>query len=179
VGIDPSGDDGVKKGEENADGEIKKTDSDPIGIVAVGRTIDNHYYVLEDATMNGSPLEWGTQAIATHEQHQCNGMVWESNYGGALVTSNIRNIKGGKSIKMIKVTASRGKLLRAEPISALYENNMVHHVGHDLIPLEDELTEWAGKGKSPNRLDAVVWAITHLSKGTGGGISAPEFDIFR
>jgi predicted phage terminase large subunit-like protein len=178
VAIDPSGDDGVKKGEEDDEGKIKKNDSDIIGIGAAGRCKDGHYYVLEDASTGGSPLEWGKKSIETHEKYLCNGMVWESNFGGAMVKSNIRTIEGGKKIKMLKVTASRGKLVRAEPVSALYENNLVHHVGDDFELLEDEMTGYDGKGRSPNRLDWVVWAILHLSRGHVNSTEAPDVNIF-
>jgi len=173
IGCDPSGDDGKAKGEDG-----KKKDSDPIGLVAAGMCKKGHIYILEDATLNGSPLKWGTATILLYNKHLANAVAWESNYGGDLVRANIRACQGGDLVKMVKVTASRGKLIRAEPVAALYENNKVHHVGHGFTELEDELTTYAGKGTSPNRLDALVWVVKYLTGNAGATIKAPEYSIW-
>ena len=160
VGVDPSGDDG--KDESKAD---------MIGIITCAKDTNGHYYVISDATMNGSPEKWAKKAVSEYNTHTANMIVGEKNYGGAMVAHTIRSVDGGKAVRYKDVTASRGKLLRAEPIVALYEQGLVHHVGH-FSDLENELCSYNGKGNSPNRLDALVWALTYLSvQGTAASTS--------
>jgi len=166
IGVDPSGDDG----EEN-------NGADPIGIVSACKGLDGHYYVLADKTDNGSPVQWATATIKEYNRLDADIIVGEKNYGGAMVKHTIRSVPGGKSVRYKDVTASRGKLLRAEPIVALYEQGLVHHVGN-LYELEEELCSYNGKGKSPNRLDALVWALTELSKGLNSEQTAPSISLF-
>lgn len=144
VGVDPSG--GGK---------------DSTGIVVVGRGVDDEYYVLEDATTRGTPQEWGSKAVQAYKKHKADRIIGEKNYGGQMVEYTIRAVNPDVSFK--SVTASRGKAIRAEPIAAMYEQGKVHHVGH-LRELEEEMTDWApGDAESPDRMDALVWALTELS----------------
>ena len=148
IGVDPSGDDGSDDSK-----------ADAIGIIAAGTDKDGHIYILADSTTNGSPAEWAGASIALYEKLKADILVAEKNFGGAMVKHTIRSIDGGRMVRFKEVTASRGKILRAEPVVALYEQGRVHHVGL-LEKLEEELTTYNGKGKSPNRLDALVWAVT-------------------
>ncbi len=133
---------------------------DSTGIVVAGRA-NEHYYVLADDSVQGSPQEWGTRAVRASRQHRADRIVAETNYGGAMVQATIRAVDPTVSFKA--VTASRGKAVRAEPIAALYEQGRVHHVG-TFRELEDEMTDWApGDTDSPDRMDALVWALTDLS----------------
>jgi PBSX family phage terminase large subunit len=136
-------------------------DQDECGIGAAGIGFDGEYYVLEDATALLSPAEWGKTSVGLYKNHQADRIVAEVNQGGDLVEMNIHNVDSSVPVK--KVRATRGKLIRAEPISALYEEGKVHHVG--CFPeLEDEMTTYTGDGDSPNRLDWLVWALTELSQ---------------
>lgn len=152
VAVDPSG----AGGQEDA--------ADEIGIVVAGVGEDERFYVLADKTTSGSPETWGMQAVRAYYDHQCDRMIAETNYGGAMVESLIRNLAPNVSYK--SVTASRGKVIRAEPIAALYEQHRVFHVG-GFEKLEDQmcamtLSGYQGQG-SPDRVDALVWALSELS----------------
>ena len=155
VAVDPSG-----------AGEQDTTEHDEIGIAIVGLGIDGNAYVLEDCTINGSPKIWGKLAVDAYVRHQADVMVGEQNYGGGMVEYVIKSI--GANINYKIVTASRGKVQRAEPISALYEQGKVRHVGY-FAKLEEELTAFSTGGymgaKSPNRADALIWALTELFSG--------------
>ena len=152
VGVDPSGDDGKDDSK-----------SDEIGIIVVAKTKDKHYYLIDDGSMNGSPKSWASKCVQLYNKHTGNMIVGEKNYGGAMVEATIRSVDGGQHVRYTNVTATRGKLVRAEPVAALYEQGLVHHVGN-FFQLENEMTTYNGKGSSPNRLDALVWAISYLSK---------------
>jgi len=145
VGIDPSG--------------TSKTTSDEAGIVIAGIDAEGHGYVLEDLTAIYTPTAWAYKAIAAYNKWKADRVIGESNYGGDMVETIIRNID--KDVSYKSVTASRGKYLRAEPISALYERGMIHHVGR-YSKLEDEMCLWLPGDKSPNRMDALVWCFTEL-----------------
>ena len=144
--------------------------SDDTGIIVVGsKTVDGkeHYYVMDDFTYHGDVTGWGQSVIDAYRRHSADLVVAETNQGGDLVEMNIRNYD--RSIRFKKVTATRGKALRAEPIANLYDMGLVHHVGN-FLELEDELCMWTPEDKeSPNRLDALVWGITYLS-GRGSGV---------
>ena len=144
--------------------------SDDTGIIVVGsKTVDGkeHYYVIDDFTYHGDVTGWGQNVIDAYRRHGADLVVAETNQGGDLVEMNIRNYD--RSIRFKKVTATRGKALRAEPVANLYDMGMVHHVGN-FLELEDELCMWTPEDKeSPNRLDALVWGITYLS-GCGSGV---------
>ena len=150
VAIDPA----VTSGEE----------ADETGIVVAGRGVDNRFYVLEDATLRGSPDRWMRKAVDLYYLHKADRIIAETNNGGDLVERLLRTID--RSVSYKKVNASRGKLVRAEPVAALYEQQKVSHVGL-FTSLEDQLCTYTGGGKSPDRLDALVWAITELSTSSG------------
>jgi phage terminase large subunit-like protein len=136
--------------------------SDDTGIIVVGRGIDGQGYVLGDYTVHGTPLEWAGATIAAFRLHQSNMIIGEINNGGEMVEYTLRTIDPG--IPYEAVHASRGKDIRAEPVSLLYQQGNFHHVGF-FRELEDELCEWipGETQKSPNRLDALVWAASKLN----------------
>lgn len=141
--------------------------SDETGIIVAGRarnpkTGECEYYVLEDRSMKGSPNEWAQAAIDVYADYDADRIVAEVNNGGDLVGTVIHGID--PTVSYSAVRASRGKILRAEPISALYERGLVHHVGEFQL-LEDEMCNYTGgvNESSPDRLDALVWALTELS----------------
>jgi phage terminase large subunit-like protein len=155
VAVDPSG-----------SGDADNADNDAIGIVVCGLGTDGNGYVLEDCTIKAGPATWGRVAVSAFERHSADCVVGEMNYGGEMVRHTIQTARPRTSFK--KVTASRGKVVRAEPISALYEQGKVRHVG--LFPdLEEELCGFSTFGYtgtgSPNRADALVWALTELFPG--------------
>lgn len=143
------------------------------GIVAAGRGRDDHLYILDDASLHASPAGWATAAIAAYNKRQADRLVAEKNFGGDMVESTIRNVEGGKFVALTLVTASRGKEIRAEPIAALYEQGRAHHVGF-FPELEDELCQWTPGSRSPNRLDALVWAGTELFGGDETTLAVAE-----
>ena len=155
VGVDPSGADD----EDNAD-------NDAIGIVVAGLGVDGNAYVLEDCTVKAGPATWGRVATTAFDRHQADVIVGETNYGGAMVKQTIAVARPRTPFK--QVTASRGKAVRAEPFSALYEQGKVRHVGY-FRDLEDELTAFSTIGYtgtgSPNRADALIWALAELFPG--------------
>lgn len=132
------------------------------GIVVAGLGVDGHGYVLSDESLKQpTPEQWGSQAIAAYRKFQADRIVGEVNNGGDLVESNVRSID--KTIPFKQVRASRGKAVRAEPIASFDEQGRLHHTG--IFPiLEDQLCQWEPGVStwSPNRLDALVWAITEL-----------------
>lgn len=137
-------------------------DSDYTGIVTAGMTSDGHYYILADDTCKLSPQDWAQKAIKSYDDFKADRIIAETNNGGDLVINLFKQVRPNVSVR--KVTATRGKTLRAEPIAALYEQGRVHHVGY-FSELEDEMCEWEQgvNMKSPDRLDALVWALTDLS----------------
>ena len=139
-------------------------DSDETGIVAVGAGSDKRGYVLADASLIGAPLVWARTAVASYRAHEANTIVVETNNGGEMVTQTIRTVD--PAVPVTPVHASRGKQTRAEPISALYEQGWVSHVG-SFPALEDQMTTWVPGMKSPDRMDALVWALTALQKHIG------------
>ena len=138
-------------------------DSDETGIVAAG--IDGQErpngYVLADASGTYSPETWARKAIALYQQLQADMIVAEANQGGDMVRSVLRTVD--PSIRVHLVHASRGKVTRAEPVVAMYEQGRVHHVGH-LPELETQMTMWSpvDDKDSPDRVDALVWALSEL-----------------
>ncbi len=139
--------------------------SDETGIVVVGKDFNNEYYVLEDLSGRHPPDKWGKIAINAFYEWEADRIVAEVNNGGDLVERLIRNIDNNVSYRSVRAT--RGKILRAEPISALYEQKRVHHVG--VFPeLESQMCSYTGEtNSSPDRLDALVWGLTELSKSKG------------
>lgn len=147
VGVDPSGSKG----------------GDAIGIVtggmALGGDEKKHLYVLGDDTLHGTPDEWGRAVVAAYYRHQADIVVAEANFGGDMVESTIHTVDKGIPVKLVH--ASRGKLVRAEPVSVVYAQRRGHHVG-SFAALEDEQCQWEPGQKSPNRMDALVWVATEL-----------------
>ena len=138
------------------------------GIVAVGigqcdcRGIaETHGFVLEDASLKAAPDLWAREVVATYHARKADRILGERNYGGDMVQTIVRT--ADKDVRYKDVTATRGKAVRAEPVAALYEQGKVHHV-REFPQLEDEMCGWVpGFSKqSPNRMDALVWAITEL-----------------
>lgn len=162
VAVDPSG-----------SGDEDNADNDAIGIVVAGLGTDGNGYLLEDATVKAGPATWGRVATDAWERHEGDCVVGEVNYGGEMVRHVIQTARPKTPFR--KVTATRGKAVRAEPLSALVEHGKIRHVG--MYPdLEEELagfttTGYRGDG-SPNRADAWVWAFTELF----GGMVKPRDD---
>lgn len=154
VAVDPSG----TKGDGGGDN---------IGIVVAGLGVDGHGYVFEDATCQLSPEGWGRRVVDRFHRWEGDRVVGEANYGGDMVRSTVQ--ASDKSIPYRDVKATRGKVVRAEPISALYEQGRVHHVGH-FPDLEDQMCNFTANGYvgdgSPDRADALVWALTELMLGS-------------
>ncbi len=143
------------------DPEATNTDeSDETGIIVAGLGRDGHGYVLDDGSLKGSPNEWASGAVTLFHKYHADRIVAEINNGGDMVEYTIRTIE--KAIPYKKLHASRGKQTRAEPVAALYEQGNVHHVG--VFPdLEDQMCNWVpGDADSPDRMDALVWALTEL-----------------
>lgn len=155
VAVDPSGAD-----------DQENSDNDEIGIIVAGLGMDGRCYILEDLTVKAGPAKWGEVVVRAYERHEADRIVAETNYGGEMVKFVVQSAKPGVPFK--KVTASRGKAVRAEPISALTEQGKVRFVGK-LPQLEDELCAFTTAGfqgeRSPNRADAFVWAVSELFPG--------------
>lgn len=140
------------------------------GIVAVGVSADGVAYVLEDASMiQVRPIEWAAQAIALYHKYSADALVAEVNQGGDMVAQVLAQVDSNVPVRTVRAT--RGKFIRAEPVAALYAQGRVRHVG--VWPqLEDELCDFGSdglsNGRSPDRLDALVWGLTHML------LTAPE-----
>jgi phage terminase large subunit-like protein len=163
--------------------------SDETGIVCVGLARDadgyNRGYVLADRSLRGSPDEWARAAVALYREFEADRIVAEKNQGGDMVESVIRS--ADRNVPVTLVHASRGKFVRAEPISALYEQNRVHHVGR-FDELEDQMcmfsVDYDRTHGSPDRMDALVWGLTFIfDKVTGrrkraaGKEEEPEYTL--
>ena len=136
--------------------------SDETGIICVALTNNGHCVVLDDLSCKDTPLGWGRIAVSLLLNRAGDRIVGERNNGGDLVESNLRAVN--PNIPYRSVWASRGKAVRAEPVAALYEQGRVHHAG-SLGKLEDEMCAFVPgtpAKPSPNRMDALVWAITEL-----------------
>lgn len=144
--------------------------SDETGIVVVGRK-GNDAYVLYDASAKYSPQGWAQRALSLYDRYEADAIVVEKNFGGDMVRDVIQRTEEGKALspRIIVKQAMRSKALRAEPVVALYEQGRVFHTG-DQSKLETEMLSWVpGTGDSPNRVDAMVWAITELMNATRFG----------
>jgi phage terminase large subunit-like protein len=163
VGVDPP-----------AGGRDEETAAECGIIVAALGASDGHGYVLDDCSLRGSPGEWGAAVVAAYHKWRANLVVGEINQGGDMVkfvVSQAAIASGDYALPFKAVRATRGKALRAEPVAAIYEQGRAHHVGHYGL-LEDQQCEWqpafagahqpASGQKSPDRLDALVWALTEL-----------------
>ena len=131
------------------------------GIVVAGVDARGHGYVLDDASLKASPNVWALKVVECYQQHMADRIAAEKNYGGEMVESTIRSVEGGRSVSVKLVQATRGKAVRAEPVAAKYERGLVHHVGMFEL-LEEEMCTFVQGNKSPNRMDALVWALTEL-----------------
>jgi phage terminase large subunit-like protein len=156
VAVDPSG-----------SGDQDNAANDEIGIIVAGLGVDGRGYVLEDVTVKAGPQTWGNVAVQAYHRHEGDLVVGETNYGGEMVKFVIKSQDPDVPFK--KVTASRGKVVRAEPISALTEQGKIRFAGQ-FNDLEDELCAmttagYIGERRSPNRVDAFVWAFTELFPG--------------
>ena len=148
-------------------------ESDLTGIIVAGVDVNGCSYVLEDATDRYTPEQWATKAVDLYHKYSADRIVAERNQGGEMVRHTLKTVDETIPIKLVH--ASRGKFARAEPVSALYERGKVKHVkGLDL--LEDQMVQWEPLGSigSPDRLDAMVWAITELAL---KGIAKPELSL--
>lgn len=135
-------------------------DADETGIVTVARGRNRHFYVLSDASMTGRPTEWAGRAVAEYHRFHADRIAGEVNNGGDLIETVLRSIDADVSFRAVR--AMRGKIERAEPVAALYEQRRVHHLGR-FPELEEQMTTFRPEsGDSPDRLDALVWAVTML-----------------
>ena len=151
-------------------------ESDETGIVVAGVTAEGQFYVLDDRSCRLSPDGWGRVAIEAYHNWKADRIIAETNNGGDMVGLLMQTID--PTITVTKVNATRGKRVRAEPISALYEQNRVHHVG-SFPQLEDQMVTWTPDvSKSPDRMDALVWAITELNEGSSSMIALSAMAIF-
>lgn len=152
VAVDPSGASGPEDSR-----------SDEIGIVVVGLGVDSHAYVLEDSSLKAGPAQWASVACGAYDRWQANRIVAEENFGGAMVSYTIKAHR--QDVPVTLVNASRGKVVRAEPISTLFDAGKVHMYGSH-PKLEDQMTAMTMGGytgeRSPDRLDAMVWGISHI-----------------
>lgn len=151
VGVDPAASSGETANEN--------------GIIVAGIAENGQAYVLEDWSLRGSPDEWARKAVAAYRKHSADALIAESNQGGEMVERCIKSI-ADVPVKLVRAT--KGKYVRAEPISALYEQGRVHHVGA-LPELEDQMISFTPEraadrsdGYSPDRVDALVWTLTEL-----------------
>jgi phage terminase large subunit-like protein len=152
VAVDPSG----AAGQDD-------NHADEIGIVVAGRGDDGHAYVLADRSLRDAPVVWGRTVAQAYHEFGADRIIAEENFGGEMVRFVIRAADAHASVQVI--SASRGKVLRAEPVSALYEQGLVHHVGRFAV-LEDQLCAFTTAGYrgegSPDHADALVFAVTEL-----------------
>ncbi len=142
------------------------------GIIVVGLGTDGHGYVIADYSLVDTPAQWGEAIVRAYHKHKADRVVAEVNQGGDLVEATVRTVDENVSFKSVRAT--RGKVMRAEPVAALYEQGRVHHVGM-LAKLEDQMCDWDPAGgadpadmrpkrnvDSPDRVDALVWGITEI-----------------
>ena len=152
VGVDPA----ITSGEE----------ADETGIIVCGQ-IGDRGYIIDDISGKYSPQEWAIKAIQVYYKYSADRIVAEVNQGGDMVEHTIRTVDKNVSFKAVR--AARGKILRAEPIAALYEQGRIHHCG-DFAELEDQLCTYTHESReSPDRLDALVWGLTDLFIGRNEG----------
>ena len=150
TGVDPSG---TETGDEA--GVVTAG----VGMCGCKGKPELHGFVLSDDTVRASPEDWATAAVTAYHKFKANVLVAETNFGGDMVGLTIKTVD--RSVAFKKVHASRGKAIRADPVSMLYQQHKVHHVGA-FPKMEDEMCSWAPGDKSPNRLDALVWTLSEL-----------------
>lgn len=145
IGVDPSG----------------SLEGDEIGIIPVGIDKENDIYILDDLSLHGTPKQWSDEVFNGYTKYNADVITAEKNFGGEMVQSTITDM-GRRIINIKLVNASRGKIVRAEPIASLYEKGKIYHT-KQFIALEDELCLYKpDTSESPNRMDALVWAVTEL-----------------
>lgn len=181
VAIDPSGAYDKTTGgnsareRENAASQAK---NDEIGIVVAAEDYNEEYYVIQDLSLLAGPDKWSQVAVDAYHDYGADTIIAETNFGGGMVVNTIK--RQDRNVRVKTVTASRGKAVRAAPIAMLYEQGRVHHVGRadkfvnnsKFIKLEEQLckftaSEYTGTD-SPDRADAMIWALSELSGQTGG-----------
>jgi phage terminase large subunit-like protein len=172
VSIDPAKEVGKTKGKKGDDSSFAET-----GILVTARDAAGKAYVLDDLTLHGSPEEWGRVAVQAFDDWDADLLVYEANQGGEMVAAVLRGaakslkddgLRAADFVPLKAVHATRGKIVRAEPVSQLYEQGKVHHVGM-FAELEDQLCEYTPEGNmgySPDRMDALVWGLTELMIGS-------------
>jgi phage terminase large subunit-like protein len=157
-----------------------RDEADETGIVVVGKDANDHGYVLADCSGRYSPIEWAKIAVAAYRAQRADRIVAETNNGGEMVESTLRMVDN--NVAFSAVHASRGKVTRAEPVSALYEQARMHHVG-SFAQLEDQMCAFTSDfdrdaaGYSPDRVDALVWAATELLVAPMKGFAI--FELYR
>ena len=135
--------------------------SDECGVIVVGLGENCHAYVLDDGSGVMPPDQWARAVVAKYREHEADKIIAEVNNGGDMIGLTINTVDQGCAYEAVR--ASRGKRTRAEPVASLYEQGRVHHVG--VLPtLEDEMCTWdpMSSTRSPNRIDALVWAVWSL-----------------
>jgi phage terminase large subunit-like protein len=147
IGVDPAGSANKK--------------ADETGIIVVGMGIDEHMYVLKDSSFHGTPEQWAAEVVRLFDLHKADKIIAESNFGGDMVKSTLQTKR--QNLPVDVTHSSKSKYIRAEPISSIYEQMKAHHVGL-FQELENEMCTYTGdtKEKSPNRLDALVFAANEL-----------------
>ncbi|MBW2674815.1 MAG: DNA-packaging protein [Deltaproteobacteria bacterium] len=130
-----------------------------VGIAEIKRVI--HGWVLADDTIGGKPDQWGLAVVAAYNRHLADIIIGEINNGGDMIENVIRNVKGGANVNYDTVRATRGKMLRAEPVEVLYDEGRMHHMGY-FHELESQMCLYVPGDASPNNLDALVWIVTKL-----------------
>lgn len=166
VAIDPPASSKQKSTERKGD---NVRESDEAGIVIAGIGVDSHGYVLADRSFIAKPEEWGKAAVVAYREFNADRIIAETNNGGEMVEYVIKSIDS--SVPFKGVHASRGKMVRAEPVSALYEQGKIHHTGSFPL-LEDQMCDYnpLTSTDSPDRMDALVWAFTELMFAEGMGM---------
>jgi phage terminase large subunit-like protein len=173
VGVDPSG-----------SGDEDNADNDEIGIVAGAIGTDGNGYLFEDISVKAGPATWGRTAVSAYTRHEADAVVGETNFGGDMVRFTVQTAAAEQKVRVNfkKVTASRGKVVRAEPFSALYEQGKVRHVGI-MAQLEDELCAMTTNGYtgtgSPNRADAAIWVLAELFPSIVAGAKSEKPKVDR
>jgi phage terminase large subunit-like protein len=151
------------------DPAVSASDGDETGVVAAGVGADGVGYVLDDKSLRASPATWAREAVALFHKLRADRIIAEANNGGEMVAHTLRTIDPDLPITLVH--ANRGKRLRAEPVAALYEQGRVRHVG-TFPQLEDQMCTWLPGVASPDRLDALVWALGELMLNAPGAIRA-------
>ena len=135
-------------------------DSNETGILVAGRGVDGFGYVLADRSCRASPDAWARRAVRAYHEFEADRIIAESNQGGEMISLTIKTVDPTVPVELVH--ASRGKKARAEPVAALYEQGKVFHVA-SMPDLEDQLCSWVPEdGESPDRLDALVWALSSI-----------------